>query len=51
MLVTPDFPEIAEDFIAIESGNELSDILEEVCGNYINKAVCFDEYNGEVKIK
>lgn len=45
-----DYPEIPEQLEIFKEGSDFNQMLDNICKEYINKTVCFDDYNGEVKI-
>lgn len=43
-----DYPEIPEQIEIFKEGCDFSNMLDNLCREYINKTVCFDDYNGEL---
>ena len=43
-----DFSELPEQIEIFKEGTDFNERLEHVTTEYINKTVCFDDYNGEV---
>jgi hypothetical protein len=48
LFVALDYPELLEKIEVFQEGDDLNAKLELFVKEYINKNVCFDDYNGEV---
>ena len=50
LFVALDYPELPEQLDTFQEGDDLNEKLDHLTKEYINKNVCFDDYNGEVSL-